>query len=278
MLENILITGGTGKTGSRLASALQRRGLTPRIASRTPGDGKTEFDWMLEETYDSAVRGIESVYLVAPTSDDPLTAMRPFLDVALKSGVKRFVFLSATSIEEGGPMHGQVHQYLKQHAPSWVVLRPTWFMQNFSEMQHQTTIVGEGAIYSATQGGQIPFIDAADIAEVAAEALTVESFPSEDRILTGPELLTYDQVASIIASVVKYPIEHRRLTEMDLAQRLAGNGLPVPYAAFLASLDTQIANGSEARLTEEVLRITGKPPRSFQTFALENQTAWRRNK
>lgn len=276
MYKEVLITGGTGKTGSRLATALRSRGVTPRIASRMLGNGKTEFDWMREETFDTAVRGIESVYLVAPTTDDTLSSMRPFLEVALQSGVKRFVFLSASSIEEGGPMHGQVHRYLKQHAPSWVVLRPTWFMQNFSEMQHRATIVGEGAIYSATQDGQIPFIDAADIAEVAAEALTGETFPSGGRILTGPELLTYDQVASIIASTVKYPVEHRRLTEQELVQRLAGNGLPLPYAAFLASLDTQIANGSEARLTEEVLRITGKPPRLFQTFVLENQTAWRR--
>ncbi len=276
MYEKVLITGGTGKTGSRLARALGSRGVTPRIASRTLGNGKTEFDWMRDETFEPAVRGIESVYLVAPTTDDTLSSMRPFLDVALQSGVKRFVFLSASSVEEGGPMHGQVHRYLKQHAPSWVVLRPTWFMQNFSEMQHQSTIVGEGAIYSATRDGRIPFIDAADIAEVAAEALTSESFPSGDRILTGPELLTYDQVASIIASTARYPVEHRRLTEQELAQRLAGNGLPLPYATFLASLDTQIANGSEARLTDEVMRITGGPPRSFEAFARQNQSLWAR--
>ena len=95
-------------------------------------------------------------------------------------------------------------------------------------------------------------------------------------MLTGPELLTYDQAASIITSAVKYPVEHHRLTEKDLAQRLAGDGSPVPYAAFLASLDALIANGSEARLTEEVLRITGHSQKSFQTFTLDNQTAWRR--
>lgn len=67
---------------------------------------------MRQDTYGSAAHGIESTYLVAPTSDDPLTAMRPFLDVALNSGVKRFVFLSVSSIEQGGPMHGQVHRYL----------------------------------------------------------------------------------------------------------------------------------------------------------------------
>lgn len=276
MFENILITGGTGKTGSRLAVKLRERGLAPRIASRTPGKGLTQFDWMNPATFASAVEGMQSVYLVAPGAADPLTAMRPFLDFALQSDVQRFVFLSASSLEEGGPMLGQVNRYLKQNAPTWVVLRPTWFMQNFSEMQHRATIVGEGLIYSATEDGEIPFIDADDIAAVAAEAVTSESFPSGDPVLTGPELLTYDQVAAMIASVANYPVQHRRLTEEELARRFAGAGMPASYAAFLASLDKGIASGSEAQLTREVHRITGRAPKSFETFAVETRNAWRR--
>jgi uncharacterized protein YbjT (DUF2867 family) len=173
-------------------------------------------------------------------------------------------------------MHGQVHRYIKQNAPSWVVLRPTWFMQNFSEMQHRTTIVSEGAIYSATRDGQIPFIDAGDIAAVAAEALTSRSFPSSDRVLTGPQLLTYDHVAEIISSAAQYPVHHRRLSETELAQRLTANGMPASYAAFLASLDTQIASGSEAHLTEEVLQITLHATKTFEAFADEHRAAWAR--
>src|SRR5580700_3754779 len=120
MLEKLLITGGTGKTGSRLAVKLRKRGLAVRIASRTPGSGVTQFDWMNTATFALAVQGmIQSVYLVAPSTADPLTAMRPFLDFALVSGVQRFVLLSSSSLEEGGPMLGQVHQYIKQHAPAW---------------------------------------------------------------------------------------------------------------------------------------------------------------
>jgi ergot alkaloid biosynthesis protein len=276
MLENILITGGTGKTGSRLAAKLRKRGLAVRIASRTPRAGMTQFDWMNPATFATAVQGIQSVYLVAPGTADPLTAMRPFVDFALVSGVQRFVLLSASSIEEGGPMLGQVHRYIKQHAPTWVVLRPTWFMQNFSELQHRATIVEEGLIFSATGDGQVPFIDADDIASVAFEALTDEDCPNGDPILTGPELLSYEQVAAIIASVVGYSVKHRRLTEEELARRLASAGIPTPYADFLASLDKKIAGGSEARLTKEVLRIAGQEPGSFEQFVIDAQFAWRR--
>ncbi len=276
MLKDILITGGTGKTGSRLASILRERGLAPRIASRTSGEGLTQFDWMDAATFARAIEGMQSVYLVAPGAADPLGAMQPFLDFALQSGVERFIFLSSSSLEEGGPMLGQVHQYIKQNAPTWVVLRPTWFMQNFSELQHRATIVQDGLIFSATEDGLVPFIDAGDIAAVAAEAITDESFPSGDPILTGPELLTYDQVADMIASVANYPVQHRRLTQGELARRLASAGMPAPYADFLASLDKQIADGSEAQLTDEVQRITGHAPKSFKMFSVEAQSAWRR--
>lgn len=276
MLEKILITGGTGKTGSRLRRKLQARDLTPRIASRTMGEGLTQFDWMHAETFAPAIAGVESVYLVAPGAADPLLAMRPFMDFALQSGVQSFVFLSCSSLEEGGPMLGQVHQYIRQNAPTWVVLRPTWFMQNFSELQHRATVVEEGLIFSATGDGRIPFIHADDIAAVAAEALTSESFPNGDPVLTGPELLTYDQVAATIAAVTDYQVQHRRLTEEELTRKLTGAGMPAPYAGFLASLAAQIAGGSEARLTQEVRRITGQASKSFETFAVETQAAWKR--
>jgi ergot alkaloid biosynthesis protein len=236
----------------------------------------TQFDWMNTATFAPAVQGIQSVYLVAPVTADPLTAMRPFLDFALQSGVRRFVLLSSSSLEEGGPMLGQVHHYIKQHAPTWVVLRPTWFMQNFSELQHRATIVQEGLIFSATEDGQVPFIDADDIASVAFEALTDEEFPNGDPILTGADLLTYEQVAAIIGSVVSYSVQHRWLTEEELARRLAKGGMAAPYAHFLASLDKRIAGGSEARLTKEVLRITRQKPGSFEQFVNEAQSAWRR--
>jgi len=71
-------------------------------------------------------------------------------------------------------------------------------------------------------------------------------------------------------------VQHRRLTEEELARRLARGGMPTPYADFLASLDKRIADASEARLTKEVLRMAGQEPGSFEQFVIEAQSAWRR--
>ena len=96
--------------------------------------------------------------------------------------------------------------------------------------------------------GTVPFIDADDPSP--SKHSQTKTSPNGDPILTGPELLTYQEVAAIIASVVGYPVQHRRLTEEELACRLASAGMPTPDAGFLASLDKKITGGSEARLTE----------------------------
>jgi ergot alkaloid biosynthesis protein len=278
MFESVLLTGGTGKTGSRIAAQLATRNVRTRIASRHPQTGQTFFDWLDPSTFASALENMESVYLLAPKGvADCLTVMRPFIEQALEAGIRRLVFLSSSLVPEAAPALGQVHQYLHQHAPSWVVLRPSWFMQNFSEQQHRETIRQHGAIFSATGDGKVPFIDAGDIAAVAAEALTDQAFPSGETVLTGPGLLSYSDVATILTSVVGYPVRHQPLTEEELARNFEKGGIPREFAVLLASLDRAIANGAEARLTTEVERITGRPPVSFQTFAENTRSAWRRS-
>ncbi|MGF9758933.1 hypothetical protein AAII07_27415 [Microvirga sp. 0TCS3.31] len=180
MRDRILITEGTGKTGRRVGQILRSRNVQTLVASRSAkGPDTVRFDWSDTTMFDSALNGISAIHLVAPSNvAEPLAAMTPFLERALEAGVERFVQLSASSLEEGGPMMGAVHAWLRRYAPCWVVLRPTWFMQNFSEQQHLPTIVEEGVIYSATGDGRVGFIDAEDIAAAAAQALTALDSPT----------------------------------------------------------------------------------------------------
>lgn len=278
MRDKVLLTGGSGKTGSRIAQDLRKRGIEPRIASRAPSTAQglsVRFDWLDASTYENALTDVGAIYLVAPSNViDPLQAMQPFLENALEAGVERYVLLSASILEEGGPMMGQVHAFLKAHAPQWVVLRPTWFMQNFSEQQHLATIREENTIYSATREGRVPFIDAGDIAAVAAEALLNRTVRNGDLVLTGPELLSYDQVAQVLSVTLGKTIVHHRLSEDALAQRFITQGMAAEYARALASMDTAIAQGVEERLTDEVMRMTQRRPVDFRTFATTARDAW----
>ncbi|WP_134498977.1 ergot alkaloid biosynthesis protein [Microvirga pakistanensis] len=258
---SILLTGGTGKTGRRIAAQLAGKGLSARIASPTgagtAGHQGVRFNWLNESTRAAALAGISAVYLLAPAGvAEPLPAMQPFLDQALNAGVHRFVLLSASSLEEDGPMMGKVHAHLKWNAPEWAVLRPTWFMQNFSEQQHLPTIQDEGRIYSATGDGRVPFIDADDIAAVAVAALTSGTAFNRD-IITGPQALSYDEAAAIIGQAIGRRVEHVRLSGAELARRHQALGLNEAYAKTLAAMDTAIAHGAEDRVTDEVQAVTG---------------------
>lgn len=217
------------------------------------------------------------IYLVAPSGvAEPLPIMIPFMELAIQSGVKRFVLLSASSLEAGGPMMGAVHTWLRDHSAEWVVLRPTWFMQNFSEGQLLAPIREDRAIYSATGDGRIGFIDADDIATVAVEALTQTTCASGDIILTGPQALSYDDVANTLSTVLDQTIRHHHLSAAELvARHMQHANLPKAYAQTLAQMDSNIAAGSEDRTTDAVLLMTGRPPRVLKDFVAANADVWR---
>ncbi|MEU2790032.1 NAD(P)H-binding protein [Streptomyces sp. NPDC007100] len=268
----VLVTGATGTTGSRILPRLAALGCGIRAASRRadPRDGAraVRFDWYDPATYAEALHGADRVYLVPPVGDpDPAAVMLPFLGQARAAGVRRAVLLSSSAIPRGGPAVGRVHDVLPEMFDEWAVLRPSWFMQNFTgDHVHARSIRDDGVIATATGAGRVGFVDADDIAAVAVHALTDAAAPNTDLVLTGPEALGYDAVAAIVTQVTGRAVRHRQLTYEQLRDRLA-TGLPADFAALLAGLDRSVAEGAEDRVTDTVERVTGRPPRGFREHA-----------
>jgi uncharacterized protein YbjT (DUF2867 family) len=275
MTDWVLVTGGIGKTGQHVAAQLAARRIRTRIATRYPScSDQVRFDWDDPATHGPALEGVSAIYVVAPTDrTEQLAVMRPFLERAVLQISGRLVLLSASSLDAGGPMMGAVHAWLADHAPRWTALRPSWFMQNFTT-QHLQSILGEGTIYSATQDGRVPFIDAADIAAVAVAALTGSTPVSRDHVLTGPQALSYDEVAVAISAATGQAVRHCRLSVDQLADRYMKLGMPRPYASLLAGMDEAVAQGAEDRTTEEVQQITGRSARTFADFLEDQRTAF----
>ncbi|MFB1047721.1 NAD(P)H-binding protein [Streptomyces chrestomyceticus] len=271
----VLVTGATGTTGRRLVAPLAALGCEVRAASRraTPMTGArpVRFDWYDPATHAEALRDVDRIYLVPPVGDrDPAAVVLPFLDRARAAGVRRVVLLSSSAIARGGPAVGRVHDALPGLFGEWAVLRPSWFMQNFGgEHVHARSILEDGVIATATGDGRVGFVDAADIAAVAAHALTDRSAPCTDLVVTGPEALSYDTVAAVLTRVTGRTVRHQRLSQEQFRDRLAAAGVPGEFATLLADLDRSVADGSEDRTTDTVERLTGHPPRSFLTYAQE---------
>jgi festuclavine dehydrogenase len=201
----ILLTGGTGKISSRIAPLLSTNGNTVLVASRSgtapslPNCHGIHFDWLDSKTYSTPFSHspISAIFLVSPPIMDGLPAMRAFISLAVTKGVKRFVLLSASLLDAGdGPMMGQVAQYIREigEGVEYAILQPTWFMEDFSEMQHAVSIRDMDTIVTATGEGKVPFVSAEDIAAVACRALTKKSSDNADLLIFGPELYSYDQV------------------------------------------------------------------------------------
>nr|WP_127893750.1 NAD(P)H-binding protein [Streptomyces sp. S10(2018)] len=264
-----LVIGATGTTGSRTVARLVAAGHPVRAAGRraapVPGARPVRFDWYDATTHEAALGGADRVYLVPPVGDtDPAAVMLPFLRLARAAGVHRAVLLSSSAVPEGGPAVGQVHRELPGLFDQWAVLRPSWFMQNFTgDHAHATGIRRDGVFWTATGSGRVAFVDADDIAAVAVRALTDDRAPNTDLVLTGPEPLAHDEVAAILTRVGGRPVVHRALTPQELGARLA-SVVPPDFAVLLADLDRAIAQGAEDRTTDTVERVTGRPPHGFR--------------
>ncbi|AUI59018.1 NmrA family NAD(P)-binding protein [Amycolatopsis sp. BJA-103] len=269
--KSTLVIGATGTTGSRTTAKLVADGHRVRAASRRttpiPGAVPVGFDWYDSATHLAALDGVDRLYLVPPLGDaDPGAVMLPFLRQARTAGVHRAVLLSSSAIPEGGPAVGTVHQVLPDLFEQWAVLRPSWFMQNFTGTHaHARSIRDEGVIWTATENGRVGFVDAEDIAAVAVRALTDEQAPNTDLVLTGPEALGHDDIATIITEVTGRPVVHRRLSYEQMRDRLTAE-VPVEFAAILAGMDRAIAEGAEDRITDTVQRLTGRPPYTFRAL------------
>jgi len=273
-----LVIGATGTTGSRTAAQLIAAGHRVKAASRhataVPGAEPARFDWYDPATHLGALDGVDRVYLIPPVGDsDPAAVMLPFLQRARTAGVHRAVLLSSSAIPEGGPAVGTVHQALRGLFEQWAVLRPSWFMQNFTGAHiHAQSIRADGTIWTATGSGRAGFVDAEDIAAVAVHALTDDHAPDTDLVLTGPEALSYDDIARSITDVTGRPVVHHQLSYQQMRDRLT-KLIPLEFAAMLAGMDRAIAEGSEDRVTDTVQRLTGRPPRSFRAV-VEREMSW----
>ncbi|OEU91361.1 hypothetical protein AN216_25315 [Streptomyces oceani] len=277
----MLVTGASGKTGRHVVAGLRAEGAAFRTAGRTapPGGavegstGHVRFDWADPGTYRPALAGVTRVYLVAPVGVlDPAPQIEEFLSVGRELGLRRAVFLSSDVTPSQAPGLDRAREAVRG-MPEWAVLRPSWFMQNLIDPYHHMGVAlrERDELPSATAGRGIGLVDAADIAAVAVRALLDERASREtnrEYVITGPEVLTYDEVAARIGTLLDggRRIRHVRLSPVELARHMTASGVPPEFARMLAEVEEQIAAGVEERVTSTVAEVTGHPARTFRDF------------
>jgi uncharacterized protein YbjT (DUF2867 family) len=273
--SNTLVLAGTGKTGSRVAAKLTKLGVSVRTAARNGAD--VRFDWEDPTTHSPALADVDRVYLVAPAlRTDFADQVSSFLDLAEAAGVRHVTYLSAFSMNQAPPQwvaHRAVElELMGRGAITHSILRPAWFMQNFSETFLKP--VG-GAITVPTRDGAEAFVDAEDIATIAAATLaTPDAHAGAEYAPTGPEALTVSDAADVIADVTGQPVKHNDIDRDAWIDGTVAAGVPAAYGEVLRMLTETIASGHGSRPNNDVENVTGRPPIGFADFARRTARAW----
>lgn len=260
----ILILGGTGKTGRRLAERLTARGVPVRIGSRS---GSPRFDWEVPATWGPALQGVRAVYIsyypdiAVPGAAETVEA---FARLAVTNGVTRLVLLSGRGETEAQ----RAEEMVKASGADWTILRCAWFSQNFSEgFLIESLLEGEVALPVGTVGE--PFIDADDIADAAFVALTEPGHVGQLYELTGPRLLSFADAVAEIAKAAGRDIRYVKVSHDEFTASVAAHDLPPEFAWLLNELFTEVLDGRNETLTDGVQRVLGRAPKDFSAYAHE---------
>jgi uncharacterized protein YbjT (DUF2867 family) len=267
----ILVFGATGTIGDELISILSGDGVSAIAVTRgpapelsPPGIRWVQADLSVPASIENLFSGVRSMFLLTGNHADMARLQTTAIEAAAGAGVGHVVKLSALGASDHsklpiGRAHHEAEAALMASGMRWTILRPHVFMQNL--LAQAPGIVGEGRIVGASGHGKIPFIDTRDIAACAAVALTRAGHDEETYILTGPEALSYYDIARILTEVIGRPIEyHDRFDEGRDRNTLAAH---------------QRAGGKTAIVHDTVRRILGRDPRSFGEFARDHADVFR---
>jgi uncharacterized protein YbjT (DUF2867 family) len=286
MGKTILVTGATGKTGSEVVKALLAQDEAVRAGAHTPEKASAMFgagvevarlDFGQPETFDAALAGVDRVYLLAVTGETAAdAALIPFVDRAQAAGVQRIVYMTARGVEmdENNPMR-KVERYIEQSGVAYTLLRPSWFMQNFSTGFIAPMIQGMGNIFLPAADAKTSFIDARDIAAVAVAALTEAGHAGKAYALTGEQPLSYGEAAEILSQAAGKPIGYVALTDEAFRGSLASQGWRSEQIEMFSNLFAGVRQGWAASVSPDVAAVLGRPATTFAQFAQDHVALWR---
>ncbi|MBD0838465.1 NAD(P)H-binding protein [Streptomyces sp. TRM68416] len=263
----VVVTGASGRTGSRVARAARAAGMDVREASRATG-----FDWEDPTTWAETLRDADAAYLMHPADVGAPAATEGVGALAAEAvglGVRRLVLLSGRGEEQALPTEAA----LRDSGADWTVVRAAWFSQNFSE---GPLVAGlrEGELVFPAGEVEEPFIDVRDIADVVVAALASGGrYVKRTLEITGPRLLSFRQAVAEVSAAAGRELTYTPVPARAYGEALAGFGVPPEEAAFLVEVFEGLLDGRNAHLTDGVREVLGRPPRDFADFAREAAAA-----
>ncbi len=282
----ILVTGASGNVGSYVVKELIKMGEeviaagTDIIKLKAKFGDKLEavhLDLTKQQTFDKALKGVDRIFLMRPPHLGKPEDLFPFIDAAQKHNIKLIAFLSLMGVENNTiPPHHKIEKYIEKKGIPFAHIRPGFFMQNVSGI-HSNEIKAQGKIFVPAGKSKTSFIDTADIGLAVATVLhEAEKYKNTAHTLTGPEALDYYQVANILSKVTGRKIIYDKPGFLNYRSYYINNrGLDKKYVNVTVALYFMTRMGTAKDVTDDFYKLTGKQPRTFETFAKENVDAFK---
>ena len=244
---------------------------------RLPATEWIRLDLEDPESFPLALQGIRRAFLMArPGDPDPARVAGPLLEAMARAGVRRIVNLTAMGAESRGDVTlGAVERMVESGGFRWTHLRPNWFMQIFTSGPLRESIRRAGLLPVPAADARISFVDARDVAAVAARVLVEEGHDGTGYTLTGGTAVTHAEVARELSrasgrSIAYVPIEEERARRV-----IADGGLGPERAERLIRFYRLVREGRAAPVTDDVALVLGRHPISLARFARDHAHRWR---
>lgn len=273
--KTILVIGGKGKTGRKVAERLMNQGQEVRIGSRST---QPPFDWEKPESWEAVLEGIHKAYITfQPDLAVPgaRQSIKELTDLAVKKGVKKIVLLSGKGEKEAE----QCENVVKNSGIDWTIVRASWFNQNFSEDFLLDPILA-GDVALPKEKSLIPYVDTDDIADVVVETLLDNVHNGQTYELTGPRQLTFRQVIDEISKATGREIKFTGISMDEYDKILRDFNLPEDYIWLINYLFTEVLVDSNSVVSNDVTKVLGRKAKDFSEYVKETAETgiWNRTK
>lgn len=277
----ILITGATGNIGSQLVKQLAQYDVILRAGAHTraadeslPNIEYVPLDFMQTDTLQAAMTGMDKVFLLTPNAPNAIEMAKNAILVAKETNIQHVVRLSAYhDVETIENPHRIVEDLITDSGLTYTYLRPGPFMQNFI-YAFGPTIRTQSALYEPLEDARVSYIDARDIARVAAVILTETGHENRAYHLTGPEALSNHDIAAILSEVTGRTIQYINIPEEAARASLKNMNMPDPVVESIIGLYALMRAGKRAQVTHHIESITRQAATSFKAFAQDYTAAF----
>jgi uncharacterized protein YbjT (DUF2867 family) len=288
----LLVTGGTGSSGSAVVREFARRGIPVRVLVRSDDKARTFAampavepvvgDMLRPDTLGPALRNVHRVLMISSPRERMVQTQCTFVDAAKAAGVAHVVKFSGkesgagfdANAFRGTRQHEEIEHYLERSGLAWTHLRPSQFMQFYLPGTLTGVDPREQALVLPIGGSRLAPVDIEDIAKVSVALMTGEGHEGKVYEMTGPEALTMAEAVEHISAATGVPFRYVEVSSEEKRRQLAASGLPPETIDLLDELFTERRRRPDSDVRLATHRRFGVEPTTFARFARQNAEAF----